>query len=330
VSIDVRPLDPWDDDEFATAFAILREAETHERPYAVVDEPDSIRTALLRPSSTLAQQGWMARLDGRPAGMAIAAWPVRDNLQTCWPMLAVAPAVRRRGVGDALHAALTRAVRMAGRSVLQVEVPHPGGEGTWPGVAFAEHHGYRLALRERHSVLTLPAPAGRLDAVPGAGYSLRSWRDHCPDELVDGYCRLRERFEGEAPTGDLVIGEQQWSAERVRDLESRRREQGRSAWTTVGVAPDATVVGFTELTAARTAHDAVQNQTLVLPTHRGHRVGIAMKAANLRRLTNDQATLERVHTWVSPDNTAMNDVNVQLGFEPVELLGVWQLELPPA
>nr|CAA9356753.1 MAG: hypothetical protein AVDCRST_MAG46-2977 [uncultured Nocardioidaceae bacterium] len=327
MSIYVRPLDPWNDEEFATACAILAEAETHQRPYAVVDEPEPIRAALVRPSASLAQQGWMAWLDGRPAGMALAAWPVRDNLQTCWPVLAVAPALRRRGVGDALLAALTRAVRMAGRSVLQVEVSHPGGEDTWPGIAFAEHHGYRLALRERHSVLGLPVPVERLDAAPADDYSLRSWRDHCPDELVAGYCRLRELFEGEAPTGDLLIGEQQWSAERVRDLESRRKDQGRSAWTTVGVAPDDMVVGFTELTAARTARLAVQNQTLVLPDHRGHRLGLAMKAANLRRLVDDQPSLEHVHTWVSPDNTAMNDVNALLGFEPVELLDVWQLEL---
>lgn len=86
---------------------------------------------------------------------------------------------------------------MAGRSVIQVEVSHPGGRETWPGVAFAGHHGYRLAMRERHSVLALPVPAERLGAMPVDGYTLRSWRDHCPDELVDGYCRLRERFEGE-------------------------------------------------------------------------------------------------------------------------------------
>ena len=330
MTIDVRPLDPWNDDEFDAAYSILAQAETHQRPYAVVDEPEPIRAALVRPSGSLAQQGWMARLDGRPAGVAIAGWPVRDNLQTCWPMLAVAPPSRRRGVGDALHATLARAVRMAGRRVIQVEVSHPEGVENWPGIAFAEHHGYRLALRERHAVLTLPVPAERLGAMPGDGYSLRSWLDHCPDDLIDGYCRLRELFEAEAPTGDLLIGEQQWSAERVRDLESRRREQGRSAWTTVGVAPDATMVGFTELTAARTACLAVQNQTLVLPDHRGHRLGIAMKATNLRCLTGDRPSLEQVHTWVSPDNAPMNDVNALLGFEPVELSDVWQVELSDA
>jgi hypothetical protein len=55
-----------------------------------------------------------------------------------------------------------------------------------------------------------------------------------------------------------------------------------------------------------------------------------MKASNLRCLTGDRPSLEQVHTWVSPDNAPMNDVNALLGFEPVELSDVWQVELSDA
>jgi len=329
MSIEVRPLDAWDDAEFAEAYAVLVEAETHGRPHAQVDEARVIRSSLVRPSATVIVQGWMARVDGRAAGVLLVAWPLLDDAQVCWPMLAVAPAARRRGVGSALCAVLMRAVRSAGRSVIQAEVSHPADVDVWPGTAFAERHGFRLAMREAHCVLRLPVPPDRLDVAAGHGYELRAWRDSCPGDLVDGYCRMRERFEGEAPTGDLLVGPQRWDEARVRDTEQRRLAQGRSSWTTVALSPGGEMVGFTELVAVVTGREANQNQTLVLPEHRGHRIGAAMKAANLRRMSADLPGIELVHTNVAPDNDAMNRVNRELGFEPVELLDEWQLVLEP-
>lgn len=329
MSIEVRPLDVWDDDEFAAAYAVHAEAETYGRTDPQVDEPEALRAGLVHPSASMAQQAWMARLDGRPAGVLVVAWPVVDDLQTCWPMLGVAPAMRRRGVGAALHATLLRAVRMAGRSLVQVEVTQPAGsDGDGPGAAFARRHGYELALREVQMLLRLPVPPERLAAEPGGGYTLRTWRDSCPADLVDGYCRLRETFGSEAPTGDLVTSAQHWDEARVRDQERRRAEQGRTFWTTVALSPGGEVVGFTELVALLTATDASQNQTLVLPEHRGHRLGMAMKAANLRRLGADLPGVRRVHSAVAPDNTPMRRVNEELGFVACDLLDEWQLTLP--
>lgn len=56
MSIVVRPLDVWDDDEFAAAYAVHAEAETYGRSAAQVDEPDALRAGLLHPSASMAQQ----------------------------------------------------------------------------------------------------------------------------------------------------------------------------------------------------------------------------------------------------------------------------------
>lgn len=245
----------------------------------------------------------------------------------CWPTLVVAPEHRRVGVGTAMWCVLERAIRMAGRHVVQVEVGRPVGVEVWPGAEFARRHGFALALREQHHLLRR-ADVSRVPVAELAdGYAVRTWREHCPDDLVAAYCRLRERFVQEAPTGDLLIAEQVWDTARVRASEGARMDLKRASWTSAAVAPDGQLVGFTDLMGPVGSGDAYQNQTLVLPGHRGHRLGLAMKAANLRAMLAEQPHRTSVHTWVAPDNAHMRSVNVAFGFEPVELLEEWQRDL---
>jgi hypothetical protein len=68
-----------------------------------------------------------------------------------------------------------------------------------------------------------------------------------------------------------------------------------------------------------------QSGTLVLPAHRGHRLGLAIKVANLRQL---QAAIDDtprlLHTFNAGVNAPMLAVNAQLGFRPVEVEEEWQ------
>jgi RimJ/RimL family protein N-acetyltransferase len=86
----------------------------------------------------------------------------------------------------------------------------------------------------------------------------------------------------------------------------------------VAVSPDDELVGYTELVLVPDDRDAHQAETLVHPAHRGHRLGMALKRANLDTLRTDAPDRRRVHTHVAPDNAAMNAVNHALGFAPVE------------
>lgn len=53
----------------------------------------------------------------------------------------------------------------------------------------------------------------------------------------------------------------------------------------------------------------------MMPAHRGHRLGAALKAANYADLP---AGVARVHTWTAPGNAAMHRTNTGLGFRVVE------------
>ncbi len=329
-AIQVRPLDAWDDAEMDAAYDVWRLGEMHERPYAVVMGRDELRADLVRPSATQSGSGWVALQEDVVVGVATATWPLVGAPTHCWPTLVVVPLHRRLGVASELWRVLERAVRLAGRTVVQVEVGHPLRDTPWPGMEFARRHGFTLALREEHLVLDLAASRVRAKE-PLDGYTLRTWRDHCPAELLPAFCGLRERFVQLAPTGDLDVGEPAWDAARLRGVERRRADLGRSAWTTASVAPSGELVGFTDLMGTAAGDDVFQNETMVLPEHRGHRLGLSMKVANLWAMLADQPYRTLVHTWVSPDNAHMRAVNSALGFEPVELLDEWQrdLRVPP-
>lgn len=130
----------------------------------------------------------------------------------------------------------------------------------------------------------------------------------------------------EAPTGELAVEPERWSPERVRDVEARRRARSQRTFDTVVVAPDGGLVGNTRLVlgARMVRGGASQSGTLVPPGHRGHRLGLAMKVANLRRLLAHDASPRLLHTFNAGVNAPMLAVNAALGFRPVEHVEEWQ------
>ena len=68
---------------------------------------------------------------------------------------------------------------------------------------------------------------------------------------------------------------------------------------------------------------AEQDDTLVAAGHRGHRLGMLVKIANLRRLA-ELPRVERVTTFNAAENEHMLAINVALGFRPAGWDGEWQ------
>jgi hypothetical protein len=62
---------------------------------------------------------------------------------------------------------------------------------------------------------------------------------------------------------------------------------------------------------------AHQMGTLVRRDHRGHRLGTAVKVANLRALQRNRLDVTAVHTQNAESNPWMVAINQSLGFEPV-------------
>jgi len=86
-----------------------------------------------------------------------------------------------------------------------------------------------------------------------------------------------------------------------------------------------TAVAYTDLvTSVHEPGRAYQWGTLVRSDHRGHRLGVALKVANLRLLQEERRDIRRLTTFNAEVNTHMVGVNDALGFVPVARLGDFQ------
>jgi len=72
---------------------------------------------------------------------------------------------------------------------------------------------------------------------------------------------------------------------------------------------------------------AYQFDTIVLPAHRGHRLGLLLKVANVRALQAREPSTLRVVTTNATSNEPIVRVNDRLGFRLAGTGTVWQKRL---
>lgn len=112
----------------------------------------------------------------------------------------------------------------------------------------------------------------------------------------------------------------------MRELEDRLLP-GLRFWRAVALhRPTGAVVALSELTRERSNPQGLvgQSDTIVLPEHRGHRLGMLTKAANLIQVREAAPDAEAILTWNAEENRHMLDVNEALGFYPFLVEGAFQ------
>lgn len=335
----IRRVDPFDDATFEAWHDVYVRAECHEREdYATPWTLPEMRIAMQEPSRRYARTAWLGEVDGVAATSGFAALPLLDSPDHAQVGISTAPEHRRRGHGTAMLAVVEDAVRAQGRTVLSGEAAWAyelgsGGEGS-PGLEFALARGYRLGLGDVLRVLRLPVEEGLLAELAAdaaryhSAYSLRSWVGPIPDDLVHGWAELSSTLMTEAPTGDLEREREAVDIEALREGEELTRKQGRTKYNTVALDVAGNVVAYTDI--ATTVHEpgrAYQWGTLVRRDHRGYRLGMAVKVANLALLQRESPFTRQVLTWNAEVNGHMIGVNERLGYVAVERSGEFQKRL---
>jgi GNAT superfamily N-acetyltransferase len=296
---------------------------------------------------------FLARIGNEPVGLCSVTLPLQDNTATAGIDVLVVPGRRRRGIGRALLRHAESVARTRGRSSLAafheipLEVPAGGarmlaaksGAGQLPmdhaAGGFAMAAGYQLEQVERSSRLALPVSESLLVRLEAEGlahaehYTLTAWDDHCPETLVAGYARLRVRMSEDAPTAGMDWQREDWDAARVREDESTLGRGGVKS-SVAGAVHRHTgeLVAYTVLTwRPEVPESLIQQDTLVAAEHRGHRLGMLVKAANLRRAQEKWPSARSVLTWNASENQHMLAINTALGFKPAGYEGEWQKRL---
>ena len=340
-------LDAPDAADFRDATAVRNVVD--ELGYGSTDFVYTAEEALPRwqPNPHAPMEGFIARLDGRV--VARAAWETRqgEGATTAWLDVRVHPEARGRGIGTALadHLETLAVERGATKAIVYVVSPpapgptleSPTGFGTVPRgnpeVRFLLGRGYRLEQVERASRIPLPFDADTVErlyrdtvATAGDDYRVVLWRERTPDRWLEDMAMLLTRMSTEAPSAGLEEPEDVWTVERLVDEETRTASGGRLSLTAaVEHVPTGRLAGFTELvTPTDLSRPVSQEDTLVLRAHRGHRLGMLLKLANLRHLAEVRPGHPAVTTFNAEENRHMLDVNEAVGFVPVASEGAWR------
>jgi GNAT superfamily N-acetyltransferase len=276
------------------------------------------------------QQCWLALAEGgAPLGGYLLRLGVRENASLADCVLIVRPDRRRAGVGRALAAHCAGQARLAGRSRLAAETR----DGS-PGAAFAAALGASPGPSSVNRLLDIGnALVGRLAglraaALPHAvGYSLESWAGPAPDEYLDDVVRL-DNVIADAPR-EAGLEPMLWDAGRVRESEKAFMASGLRSLTVIARQDSSSeAAALTRLCIdAGTPEWAFQLLTAVLPGHRGHRLGLLVKIANLELLAETEPQVRRIWTGNAGSNDHMISINAQLGFEPSDTYRTWTLGL---
>jgi GNAT superfamily N-acetyltransferase len=291
-----------------------------------------------------------ARVDGRV--VARGCYETRsegDAVNTAWLQVQVHPDFTGRGIGRALADTVEAAAVEAGKEQIHVYAgsrPAPGprlepptGFGSLPAagreVRFLLARGYSLEQVERGSRLALPVDPALLAERRAAaesradGYRVHHWEAIAPDEWLEDLAMLATRMSTDAPSGGLDEEEDLWTPERWRDAERRQEDSPRvTLYGAVEHVASGHLVGYTELSVPPDLkRPADQGDTIVMREHRGHRLGMLLKVANIEYLTDSYPGHPSITTFNAEENRHMLEVNEAVGFVPFTYEGAWQKKI---
>lgn len=330
--VSVSLLDPASDDVAETVRGwhhVYTEAVRFGRPATANPwSYDEMLAALRNGRLDLERAAYVATDDaGDVVGAGLLTTTLLDNLTTADVDVLVLPERRREGIGTALLRVLEKRAAALGRTTITAAAhqgPGPAGEDLG-GAAFAQAQGYALSLVDLQSRVPLPVEVALLDELAAeaaphhAAYELRTFTGPVPDDLVEQYAALDAIVDVEAPSGDLDPEPQNADVATWRSKEEASARQGRRSASTVALDADGRVVALTEIWATgEEPTDLKQWSTIVRREHRGHRLGLAVKVANLRVAQATWPTARHVVTINADDNAPMIAVNERLGFRVVE------------
>lgn len=263
-----------------------------------------------------APRTFLARRDGRTVGAATVNTSDYDNLELAWVKVWVHPDHRRRRVGSELAELVLDECRRLGRPLV--------GADYWESPALA---GFTRALgfeqrtvgvlRRQHLRELDPGLADEVvaEAAPHAvDYELVRLRPPTPEDLLERIVGISMAV-NDAPTDDLEFEDEIVTPERLRRYEQVLLESGAAYRVVARHRATGELAGNTVvLVDGDDPTVAFQHDTAVAAAHRGHRLGLLLKADVMRWLAGAEPQVATVDTWNAASNDHMIAVNERLGY----------------
>jgi len=318
--------------EVAILYQALQRERTPEDPLIPVE-------AIERRLLAVVPGQWRAFFVARDAVDALIGYAVvnrslnePENAHLRWTELVVSAPHRRKGVGRALLRSLLDAVADQGDDVVfmtQTMDRVPSGS------EFARAIGAEPGLDMKTNQLDLSrvdrAKVEEWAAIAPEGYRLVRIDDAVPAELVVPYIQASNGM-NDAPRGRLRMADWKLTEEHIRERESWFRQTGVERWLLVAIhKATGDGAGFTEVTYdPKVSHVIWQQGTAVIDAHRGHRLGMWMKAVLLERILDERPKALFIRTGNANTNAQMLAINTQLGFVQAWSACQWQISIADA
>ena len=337
--MEVRRIDPSDEAGLAESAAVLRASDEELWPdFRGFTLTDIRAYAQFRGASTRYELLAAGDPGGPILGVGLVESPLRDNRHGTEITVAVHPASRRRGVGTAIVEAVSERARADGRTVLNsiVDVPVDRARDH-ASKSFAPRVGFEAVLPGNTRRLALPMDEGLLDelrvevarARDAAAYRVLTFDAPWPDRYLEDQCALYRCMSTDEPHGDGDHEAEVWDAERLHERDALHAARRVRYFVSVAEhRASGRLVACTELLVSEESPDqAGQMLTVVHPEHRGHRLGLAVKLANLDALTRAVPAVRAIYTGNAAVNAPMIAVNEVMGFEVAGTGHFWQKQL---
>ncbi len=290
----------------------------------LADSPWETEVTLLRVEARF-RVGWdgepsvpyLATVDGTVVGGGAISISEYDNLHLAWLGVVVHPEHRRQGYGSAIVAFLEDEARRLGRTSV--------GMDGWESDAtrgFAAQRGFdkkHQSINRRQHLADVDRAEldRRYDGalVAATDYVLERRRFPTPDAELAELAEMASAI-NDAPTDDLEIEDEVFTGKRMKAYEDACAFRQERAYRVVARhVPSGQLAGQTVVvvdSSNPTAGD--QHDTSVVGAHRGHRLGLLLKAEMVRWLAEDEPQLEFIDTWNAESNDHMIGVNELLGY----------------
>jgi GNAT superfamily N-acetyltransferase len=258
--------------------------------------------------------------------------PQAENLDQVIAAVTVAPSLRGQGIGGAVLGHLVPLIRETGRPVVAAWPVLPVDGDDSPGARLCARLGLTRRAVAAIRACPLPVPDEALEALEAevdariGDYRVELWEEGIPDEHIDAFCVLKRQLDEDDPSEDYENQTGDYTPERLRVAEERLIASGKRRLLAVAFAPDGAIVGNSEIhhTAAEGTTFAHQEDTVVMPEHRGHRLGSALKVATHRRISDVAPHLQRLITYNSHINAQMISINERLGYRLIAREAAYQ------
>lgn len=262
-------------------------------------------------------QAYLGTVDGHPVSTSLLFTSERDNTHLAWLVLSVHPECRRRGYGSLMFERMVEEVRALGRTSIATD-----GWDSDRTRRFAKKFGLEVrsqAIQRRQHLAEIDLDDIRClydeAAAVASEYELMRVAGRTPPELVDVVVELAAAI-NDAPTDDLDIEDEVFSAERLAAAEDASVARGDREYRVIARHRDSGAPAGHTAVSVETHRPTLAHQedTAVARAHRGHRLGLLLKADMLLWLADAEPQLEVVDTWNAESNDHMIAVNETLGY----------------